>query len=1022
MRWYFVWQKRGGVADAASQNPARSAEKTIRAYVEMFAFGKSNSSATGITRDESKAFADNLMAAFQGYSLNDENFATLKKKYLDKLKKVTKIETALKDDDSERPVVTVIATTIDQSAADDWAIQNQDRVLTRTVINHLSGLGTDAESLKQDKMFQGFASRSINKFIDEMPVSEQRTIDVPCTLREGDNGKLYWAPEDPETLNEFLNPGFMVDNAKPAEVSSFIAALSGGVRAIVPPSTPKTPTTPKPPTVTPTAPTTPKTPAMTPTAYSANDKWLIYWYVCGTDIESSRPYGDVTRCIEEVEKANLSPNVKILMQAGGTTDWKHRSFRANNGKVGRYVYAANDRNWTPREMFSVNDTGHRTDMGSYEGLREFLEYGKRYEQENGVPEHRVFIFVDHGGGSLSGVCKDEFTGRMIGLTDIRRAFNDVFGNSSNNPPFEVVAFDTCVMSTYETAVSLEGIARYMVASQESIWGDVMFEYTGLLNGLSANPAMNGAVLGKIICDTYREDALRHDGNLAAFGARANSADVITMSVIDISRMPAVKSAYDKFGGMALAYAQGSGYSATSLLSNAAGQSERYPCDIMVAMARGGIDPDAVDLKNFAENVIAAKGGSAPNNLKQASGELITAIDNAVVYNKIRGSALTRGGGLSTPYPYVPRSFSFMTFDSLANAGLAPKSQSDLYKQLAGTINMPRRGFNLPAGINAQGGINVEQGSVFDLSDLNNQVPVFVEEDENKVSMHLKQEEMDRISGVRGQIALIKVNGDVMTVLFLGNDTNVTADWKLGDFTSEFDGRWVMINGQPIFVQVYSEAPIVDGKKTGTELYVTPIILNDRTCNLMIACDYPSETFRVIGARPEVNSNTPTGELYGIKKGDVVKPLYLGMNITKSLANDSERMEKQTAEMKKIAEEINELNEKAARGEEVNQKRLEELLKRLSEFGVHLVAGDAFTIGDSVEIKKDRLPDGHYAYIFEMINPVGGQNAMSEMEAIFTLEKGRMILREADDVPDFEGFSGEGQMPEDLESILNKQDK
>lgn len=73
------------------------------------------------------------------------------------------------------------------------------------------------------------------------------------------------------------------------------------------------------------------------------NNWLIYWYVCGTDIEATRIHfhrntnlmsnnlgladpdkypGDATRCIKEVENANISPNVKIFMQAGGTYVWE----------------------------------------------------------------------------------------------------------------------------------------------------------------------------------------------------------------------------------------------------------------------------------------------------------------------------------------------------------------------------------------------------------------------------------------------------------------------------------------------------------------------------------------------------------------------------------------------------------------------------------------------------------------------------------------------------------------------------
>ncbi|MBR1807187.1 MAG: hypothetical protein IJ774_12490, partial [Selenomonadaceae bacterium] len=80
------------------------------------------------------------------------------------------------------------------------------------------------------------------------------------------------------------------------------------------------------------------------------DQWLIYWYACGTDIESgrilfgpgtdlatnkivlaepTRRTGDVTRCIRELERADLSSGkVTVLMQAGGTMVWGHEKFRS----------------------------------------------------------------------------------------------------------------------------------------------------------------------------------------------------------------------------------------------------------------------------------------------------------------------------------------------------------------------------------------------------------------------------------------------------------------------------------------------------------------------------------------------------------------------------------------------------------------------------------------------------------------------------------------------------------------------
>lgn len=49
--------------------------------------------------------------------------------------------------------------------------------------------------------------------------------------------------------------------------------------------------------------------------------------------EPDRHPGDITRCIKNVEKAELSPNVKVFMQAGGTYIWGHKNFRDNNAKI-----------------------------------------------------------------------------------------------------------------------------------------------------------------------------------------------------------------------------------------------------------------------------------------------------------------------------------------------------------------------------------------------------------------------------------------------------------------------------------------------------------------------------------------------------------------------------------------------------------------------------------------------------------------------------------------------------------------
>lgn len=147
------------------------------------------------------------------------------------------------------------------------------------------------------------------------------------------------------------------------------------------------------------------------------NNWFIYWYVCGTDLETGEPnlLGNnrdmpvhITRCINEIEQADISSGkVKIFMQASGTSKWQHPKFKNNDGKVGYYLYDDSHRNWEPLKPLVPISEDPKTQMSSRESLEDFLAYGKNLEKTL-YPDgkvRRVFIFADHGGGSLKGFVK-----------------------------------------------------------------------------------------------------------------------------------------------------------------------------------------------------------------------------------------------------------------------------------------------------------------------------------------------------------------------------------------------------------------------------------------------------------------------------------------------------------------------------------------------------------------------------------------------------------------------------------------
>ena len=112
----------------------------------------------------------------------------------------------------------------------------------------------------------------------------------------------------------------------------------------------------------------------------------------------------------------------------------------------------------------------------------------------------------------------------LSLNEIRDAFASVYDNSPENPPFEIVGLDTCLMATYELADDLYGFAKYMVASEEVEPGNG-WEYTGMLTALANNPAMSGAGIGQAICDSYYKGC-----------ENSWTEDNVTLSVVDLSNI------------------------------------------------------------------------------------------------------------------------------------------------------------------------------------------------------------------------------------------------------------------------------------------------------------------------------------------------------------------------------------------------------------------------------------------------------------------------------------------------------
>ena len=489
-----------------------------------------------------------------------------------------------------------------------------------------------------------------------------------------------------------------------------------------------------------------------------------------------------------------------------------------------------------KDGFHELGTFEDANMGDASTLAGFLQYGK----DNFQADHKVFIFWDHGGGSAFGVCFDERTEDGLSLNEIRDAFAAVYNNSVDNPPFEVVGFDTCLMATYELANDLYGFSRYMVASEELEPGNG-WEYTGFLTALANNTAMGGAGLGQSICDSFYKGC-----------ENVWTEDNATLSVIDLSKMPQLRTAYENFGVEALKLSSENPKKFFSNLGRQANRAENYGGN-----TRESGYYDMIDLGDLARK--------SKDLLPQSSAALVDAIDDAVVY-KVNGEYRDQGSGISGFYPYDGGEEIFNIYSQVYSA---PNPQKYLYHHLIyGYI--PNEAKSLLKNENIQTA-NQSSGKkrIFSIEDLED-TKIKIDKNYNAY-VKLTEEQMNVVSNVHCLLAYVDVEDNI--ILYLGSDSNVKADWQKGTFTDNFDGTWMMLNGYPVYVEVTAD-------EDKYVLYSIPIKLNDVRCNLEVAYKLDSKEYEILGARKKLDGKKIADKnLIKLKAGDKITTLHYGMTIS-----------------------------------------------------------------------------------------------------------------------------------------------
>ena len=567
------------------------------------------------------------------------------------------------------------------------------------------------------------------------------------------------------------------------------------------------------------------------------DTATVMVYLCGTDLESRR--GMATADLNEMLDALSSPQVHLIVCAGGCAQWQNETFSDGVNQL----WQVRDGQLVPIEVDASSPpaavTAPDAAMTDPDTLSAFLAWCA-----GAYPADRnILILWDHGGGSLSGYGYDENHpgAGSLSLADLDQAL------SGAGVKFDFVGFDACLMAATEAALLLSRYADYLIASEETEPAGGWY-YTGWLTDLAKNPSRPTLELGQRIADDFVDTS-----------AKAYRGQSATMSVTDLAELgETLEGNLEDFAREARAMMEESG---TRRLSAARTEARDFPASV-----------DQIDLVHFARNL----GTEAGNALAET-------LLGAVKYNRTANAANTSGLsayfpwkdaeraegaalalerlGLGGEYARCVREFAALETAGRYASGASASPADALSERAAAAASGAEAGgppqtvsqiaalLGRLLGVNmTDGGAAVQDGAnpearrleamAEDLAD-HRFDPAWLVWKDGKLS--LTQEQLSLVRGL--DVNLFFDDGEGYVELGVDNSCRIDED---GALIGGFDGAWVSINGQPVayyhLASVEEEGRFVD---TGR----VPVTLNGEPADLILLFTDEQPDGYIAGARP-----------------------------------------------------------------------------------------------------------------------------------------------------------------------------
>lgn len=537
--------------------------------------------------------------------------------------------------------------------------------------------------------------------------------------------------------------------------------------------------------------------------------------------------GAASADIDEMTSGVWSDNISIVIQTGGATRWSNN--RVNPNRTQRFAYQGG-------QLREVSDMA-LVPSSVPETLADFI----RFCEEEYPADHRMLVLWNHGGGPF-GYGNDSIYGNKLTLKDIRSALESVCTPSHEQPPFDIIGFDACLMSTLEATHALDGYAAFFCLSEEVEPGEG-WDYGPWLQAMTDDPTMSPARVAQAIADSFTDYYI-------AKGIRMPLLENdVTFSVLDGSRTEALYDAYCALAEKQLVDAA-EDIGVLAEIGRCANKSTRFAQNYHNVY-------NMIDLGNYMDYLV--------DTYPYECSRVKDLMNEAVLYHRENG-AVSDATGIAVYFPAEVSELNGLLYylDYVYNISENDSVTALYYYKQAGCLTDELKEYVATLTDQEPKTLDVAPFRAFSRASADFDSEGFL----LPVSAELQSMLVDY------ELELTRVDEKEGKLVCYGREQALRLDGE-GHLVSEFDGEWIHLNNIPLYVDVVSSTP------SATE-YQAHVRHGSDEAYLMISRDRDTDELNITGLRKVSETDdvmSATRSVVELMPGDTLAPIYMITDLT-----------------------------------------------------------------------------------------------------------------------------------------------